>query len=161
MLLTWKFIKSKKETGSICINFKEDFLELKYQTRWRDGDWKEIEENIVLEKTIPNLGGIRYWFVCPACSRRCAFLYGGTHFRCRLCLDICYKTQLEDKLNRAFSRLDKIREKLNNHDGIASGFPLKPKWMRYKTYHKLEMLYETELNKIASNQQEWDELMLL
>jgi hypothetical protein len=33
----------------------------------------------------PDFGGCRHWFRCPSCQRRCRLIYGGAHFRCRIC----------------------------------------------------------------------------
>jgi len=43
--------------------------------------------------TKPHLGGDRWWFCCPLCSRRVSFIYlppKASHFACRLCHNLAY-----------------------------------------------------------------------
>ena len=45
--------------------------------------------------TKPNYGGLRYWFECPSCKRRCGRLYmpDSDSVGCRKCLDLVYEWQ--------------------------------------------------------------------
>lgn len=45
--------------------------------------------------TSPNYGGVRYWFVCPSCKRRCGRLYvpQSGPLGCRKCLALDYEWQ--------------------------------------------------------------------
>jgi hypothetical protein len=55
---------------------------------------REIGQVICLESMPLHFGGIRWWFLCPGCSRRCAFLYlpwWKQSFKCRLCHDLTYE----------------------------------------------------------------------
>lgn len=48
-----------------------------------------------LESTPANLGGSRYWWLCPDCGRRCLKLYmppGSFLFACRLCHSLSYES---------------------------------------------------------------------
>ena len=52
-------------------------------------------QEIVLVGTIPNYGGVRWWWQCPQCDRRAARLYlptGKDNFKCRLCYDLSYES---------------------------------------------------------------------
>ena len=54
-----------------------------------------IECWIELDKTRFGKGGQRWWFRCPACSRRCYTLYlapGRIRFGCRECLGLTYRS---------------------------------------------------------------------
>ena len=42
-----------------------------------------------------HFGGVRHWFSCPSCGRRCRILYGGARFRCRLCRGARYESQYQ------------------------------------------------------------------
>jgi len=45
--------------------------------------------------TVPHLGGVRYWFVCPYCDRRVGTLYRprfAGYFKCRYCYNLTYKS---------------------------------------------------------------------
>src|ERR1700752_756039 len=48
-----------------------------------------------LVKTRPNLGGARWWFLCPKCSKRVSRLHrpvGRLEFFCRHCHDLTYES---------------------------------------------------------------------
>lgn len=50
---------------------------------------------ILLTKTMPNFGGVRYWFLCPGCNRRVGILYkpvGEIFFKCRHCHNLTYQS---------------------------------------------------------------------
>lgn len=82
-----------------------------------------------------HLGGHRYWFSCPSCSRRCAILYP---YRCRKCVDGRYAKELMTSLSRKIDRAIDLRMRLGqNKGGIVVRFPIKPKWMRWHTYLRL------------------------
>lgn len=43
--------------------------------------------------TVPRFGGVRYWWLCPACNRRVRTLYGGGDlFVYRKCANLTYQT---------------------------------------------------------------------
>ncbi len=82
-----------------------------------------------------HLGGVRYWFVCPTCRRRCAILYPHS---CRRCKNGRYASELLSPLNRKINKAISIRERLGQKSGGTSvPFPAKPKWMRWHTYLRL------------------------
>ena len=48
-----------------------------------------------LASTPPNLGGSRYWWLCPVCARRCLKLYlppRSDYFACRVCHSLSYES---------------------------------------------------------------------
>ena len=48
---------------------------------------------VYLRPTSLRFGGVRWWFLCPKCDRRCAKLYLQSHrsvFLCRICLGVGY-----------------------------------------------------------------------
>lgn len=52
--------------------------------------------SVTLLKTIPNYGGVRYWFECPTCRTRVGRLYAvdvALGLRCRRCLNLVYALQ--------------------------------------------------------------------
>jgi hypothetical protein len=63
---------------------------------------------IDLTTTKTRFGGIKYWFVCPNCGRRCGVLYRyplNTLLGCRLCLGLRYRNQqykgmIENSVNK-------------------------------------------------------------
>ncbi|WP_337263280.1 MULTISPECIES: hypothetical protein [unclassified Serratia (in: enterobacteria)] len=53
---------------------------------------------VALVTTNPKYGGVRWWYVCPACKTRKATLYlPGTSLRCRQCANIHYASQSKSK----------------------------------------------------------------
>jgi hypothetical protein len=54
-----------------------------------------MRQEIPLVHTKPNYGGIRWWFLCPKCSRRVSRLYKPSQaycFFCRHCHDLTYES---------------------------------------------------------------------
>ena len=54
-----------------------------------------VQTRISLTATRPNFGGLRWWFLCPWCYRRCGKVYmppKGRHFACRRCHGLTYRT---------------------------------------------------------------------
>ena len=67
---------------------KKQLLETKIKTSLGD---------IALTTSQTAYGGIRYWFVCPKCQRRCGVIYQGRIKKllaCRKCLGILYRKQM-------------------------------------------------------------------
>src|SRR4029453_15964735 len=93
-------------------------------------------------------GGVRHWFACPSCGRRCRIVYGGLHFRCRVCRHARYESQYEHPALRVGSRRWRIRQKLQEREGprwrwgLDDGFPPKPPRMHSRTYRRLQALDE-------------------
>jgi hypothetical protein len=54
-----------------------------------------IEQTIKLSRTEPNLGGVRWWYLCPDCGGRVAYLYlpqTAHRFSCRKCHNLTYES---------------------------------------------------------------------
>ena len=52
-------------------------------------------QRVGLESTPANLGGVRWWWLCPACYRRCLKLYfppRAERLACRLCHNLSYES---------------------------------------------------------------------
>jgi hypothetical protein len=52
-------------------------------------------QTIYVETTKPNYGGVRLWWTCPDCGRRCGKLYmpgRPWRFACRLCHELTYES---------------------------------------------------------------------
>jgi hypothetical protein len=77
-----------------------------------------LEYKIGLEKTECRLGGVRYWFLCPAvkddvyCGGRVTKLFlpsGGSVFGCRQCYDLTYQScQESHKYDRVFGHIEGV-----------------------------------------------------
>lgn len=122
------------------IRFKTHFHEIELSYRYRQTgaeDWQEVNERIPLVTTDQYLGGRRRWLVCLSCRGRCAVLYGGTHYRCRKCWNLAYKSQHEPPHERAYSQAQKLRQRLGGSQCLDDPFPEKPKGMHRRTYDRL------------------------
>jgi hypothetical protein len=54
-----------------------------------------VAQEIKLDRTSPNYGGVRWWFICPRCGRRVTLLHRPSHtyyFFCRYCYDLTYSS---------------------------------------------------------------------
>jgi hypothetical protein len=57
----------------------------------------------------PHLGGTRWWYVCPLCNRRMSALYlppNTSHFGCRLCHGLTYKSSQQSHVVPALVSVD-------------------------------------------------------
>lgn len=94
--LSWNKAATKERVASISYwsNYDGTEVTLKY-TKAIGGERHEVEDSIELTTTESNFGGVRYWWVCPGCCRRCAMLYtasGRIYFRCRECYNLTYQS---------------------------------------------------------------------
>ena len=82
---TMRWLRNGHETGSVGYSVEAGGLRLRYRTTPRGGEPEDINDLVPIITTPVHLGGVRQWFACPSCRRRCRILYGGARFRCRLC----------------------------------------------------------------------------
>jgi hypothetical protein len=100
-------------SGDIGYRMTEHSINLNYRYRINGGDWQSVAQTINLETTPCHYGGLRYWFTCPRCDRRCALLCGAERlFYCRQCYNLPYQTQLEGPHGRACMKRNKLEKKL-------------------------------------------------
>ncbi len=135
--LVWS--RGSERVGQIFVERRERALILDYRSRENGGEWQAIREAVPLEFTAQHLGGARAWFKCLGCRRRCRVIYGGKLFRCRRCYRLVYPSQFEDGPDRIITRTQNLRMRLGGDGGMDTPFPPKPKWMRWKTYRRLEL----------------------
>jgi hypothetical protein len=132
-------------SGRINVRTECDAVVLIYRSRSRGaGEWKSIEQRVLIAWTTCHLGGRRPWFVCSAysngryCGRRAAVLYGaGQLFACRRCYGLAYESQQETPMQRGVSKAQKIRMRLGGSVNLFEPFPEKPKRMHWLTYLRL------------------------
>jgi hypothetical protein len=126
-------------------------LKLKYQAGGEyDDEVVDIDETICLERFPQPFGGYRGYFICPSSNRRCTVPYqppGAKRFRsrwgfrCRL----QYRSQQLSPIHRYHQGARRAAKHVLNKGPCEWReeyedweFPPKPKWMRWKTYNRLD-----------------------
>lgn len=102
----------------------EAFLELNYRQFPHAGEGPETAQYLPLTFTEPNYGGRRWWMICD--GKRVAKLYlppGGSSFGTREAWGLTYASQRADNVSRAFSRLNRVQQKL----GCKQRWGVKPR----------------------------------
>jgi len=101
--LTW-MNSSKERLLSLRFSLEPkaiDLAVLNLDTLLQANGTEPVIERITLKGTIPNFGGIRWWFLCPlhnagtTCNRRVKKLFlppRGQYFGCRNCFDLTYES---------------------------------------------------------------------
>ncbi|KAA0914287.1 hypothetical protein [Psychrobacter sp. ANT_WB68] len=139
-----------------------DYLKLpisRYREQLRQGNAQSIEVSythrskpyqysIQLTKTSCNYGGNRYWWLCPKCYQRTSTLYCAGLYVCRHCIGANYGSQLQQPIDRIYSNLNALRERLGWQVGIIHGIGERPKGMHHSTYERLLVEYEQLTNKL-------------
>ena len=84
-----------------------------YRLTASDGQCRDINQIVGLTGVDCHLGGFRWYFRCPSCSRRSAILYSSySGFFCRVCSGLAYPSQNEPKSSRyGFIRALVLEEK--------------------------------------------------
>jgi len=105
--LTWtrKLSGSRTSVGLVVdVMDNEPYVEVRYTVTGRnDGSKQDYNYRIGLVTTPCNLGGVRYWFICPGCGWRVAKLYlrgDSRMFLCRVCNKLSYQSRNESRLWR-------------------------------------------------------------
>jgi hypothetical protein len=111
--LTWtSSFSGHKSSVGIYVNIIDEPIHIKLNYTVTDrgsGEKIDYDYKIQLTTTPCNLGGVRYWFICPLskngvyCGRRVGKLYhapGVNYFGCRHCYDLSYESRNEPRLAR-------------------------------------------------------------
>ena len=121
----------------------QDFIEFNYSYRG-----KAYNYSIQVSKTPCNYGHYRHWWLCPSCSKRTGVLYCAGSYVCRHCIGANYHSQLQQPVDRIYSKLNALRERLGWQVGIIHGIGERPKGMHHSTYERLLVEYEQLTNKL-------------
>jgi hypothetical protein len=111
---------------------------------WLRIQMAELDQWIDLVSQPRHFGG-RHWYFRCVCTPRCSVLWmppGSSRFSSRQNYgrEVAYASQFESPWDRAITGREKIKERLiGSH--CTSDLPPKPKWMRWKTYARLERKY--------------------
>ncbi|WP_201616471.1 hypothetical protein [Psychrobacter urativorans] len=109
---------------------------------------KPYQYSIQLSKISCNYGGHRYWWLCPKCNQRTSTLYYAGLYVCRHCIGANYGSQLQQPIDRIYSKLNAIRAHMGWQVGVIHGIGERPKGMHAKTYNRLLKEYEHLEQKI-------------
>ena len=120
-----------------------DSLPVSYRHRGKHHSY-----NIELAKTSCNYGNYRYWFLCPSCSEPTGVLYCAGSYVCRHCIGANYQSQLQQPIDRIYTKLNALREYLGWEVGIIHGIGERPKGMHRTTFNRLLVEYEQLTNKL-------------
>jgi len=110
----------------------------------------ESVQRITLVSRSRNFGGRQWFFLCPATGHLATVLWkppGAARFCSRQAWgrQVAYASQFLDRDSRAHHGQSKINSRLcsiGRFDPEDWNFPPKPKWMRWKTYNRLEQKFD-------------------
>lgn len=104
---------------------------------------RSVDVRIQIGGTACHFGGIRSWFICPACTRRVANIYLCTIPRCRRCEHLVYLSQREHKIDRVERRIRRVLAKLRA-ENLAGAISRPPRMWR-RTYLRLRTLLASDI----------------
>jgi hypothetical protein len=113
------------------------------ETGWLRYRTKRADQLITLVSCPRHFGGRQWYFVCPITNKRASVLWrppGAKEFRCRQAWGrkVAYRTQFLSVYDRGHAGKAKIKARLIGElDPEDWELPPKPKWMRWRTYHRL------------------------
>ncbi len=142
----WWYGSDKERGSSISLACDGMAVTLRFSCRG-----ESVKQRLLLVWTPCNFGGRRVWFSCPRCARRVAVVYfAGSLFACRHCYGFSYGCQKESPPDRTLRRVGRLRARLGDPQGGASGLIQKPKGMHWETFLSLrEKLVEAEAQSLS------------
>jgi hypothetical protein len=111
---SWFWSQGEERLASITVDSQCDLERPRLMLRYTWGGSEQLEYPVELESTVPNYGGLRWWFRCPAagCGRRVGKLYlAGKLFVCRVCGDLTYESC--QKNHEFYSLFKRLGENMN------------------------------------------------
>jgi hypothetical protein len=103
----------------------------------REGQTSSRQEGS-LKLTSCRFGGMRRWFSCPGCGRRCTRLFlppRRSRYECSRCHGLRYRSQRLLSPDRWSRRAEKIVARLGGE--ADDGLVYKPRGMHWRTFHRL------------------------
>jgi hypothetical protein len=126
---SWSWSRGGEPSGSINVHASRSRVLLTYRISVNGGDWQNCSDHVSMSQTKCRFGGVRHWFRCPSCERRCELLYlRFSRFACRHCNRVAYTSQSGCALDRLTHKFHKLRKR------TESG---RPKGMQRKTWERL------------------------
>jgi len=108
----------------------------------------ELEQTITLVTLPRHLGGRQWFFSCPMVNCRASVLWlppGARQFASKHAWPgrVAYRSQFMTPMDRAQLGMERIKRRLIGQlDPDEWDLPPKPKWMRWRTYHRLVDQFE-------------------
>ena len=153
--LTTEYLTSQGKKPLVCKREEEDIF-----IHWGKHCWR-----IHLRPFHLNFG-VRYWFGCPCCGRRCSFLYITGHklpLACRECVKPAYTCQNSTELQYTYEKSLSLRQRLWSTSDLpeledlseeCTTFELhKPKGKWWKTFRR-------DFVKLEAMEQRWQTSLL-
>ena len=115
---------------------------------WLHIQISKFDQRITLSASPCHYGGRKWFFFCPVMNRRASVLWlprGAQHFASRHAWPgkVAYRSQFMTAIDRAYLGMERIKGRLiGDLDPQEWHLPPKPKWMRWKTYHRLVEQFE-------------------
>jgi hypothetical protein len=109
-----------------------------------------LSQRVTLTPRPRHFGGHQWYFRCPRTGRRASVLWmppGAESFACRQRWgrQVAYQSQFLDVVGRAHLGKARINKRLCSIGSFKPNewdFPPKPKWMRWRTYHRAEQKFD-------------------
>jgi hypothetical protein len=98
-----------------------------------------------------HFGGVRWWFACPRCGRRCGKLYlppSATLFGCRRCYSLRYAVQRADRGDRLYRRARRLVQQMGGdieNPISTAAVTRKPRGMHQRTFDRLYRAFRQTL----------------
>lgn len=126
---SYNWTRRGEQSGSINVQTNRSRVLLTYRISVNDGGWQNHRDHISMSQTACRFGGMRHWFQCPTCGRRCEVLYlRFGRFACRKCNRVAYTSQSGGELDRLTNKMHKLRARIGNG---------RPKGTHWKTWERL------------------------
>jgi hypothetical protein len=117
-------------------------------TSWLRIQSPTVDQQITLISCPRHFGGRQWYFVCPVTNKRASVLWkppGAKEFCSRHAWGrkVAYRSQFQTIYDRGHAGKAKIKSRLiGDLDPDDWELPPKPKWMRWRTYKRLEERFE-------------------
>lgn len=124
--------------GSISYRILDGALQMNYTAGDEYSERVPVQVIVQLRSMPCRFGGVRTYFQCPYCRRRCEVIVmttNGQTWGCRKCLPVRYASQALAPPDRMQRRADMLYSKAGTDYG--EGFVVKHKWMRWRTFNCL------------------------
>lgn len=140
-----EFIKRQTAAPNNSFSFENIQLKLEDSSILLTSDNCKLETCSIQTSSMRcHYGGLRYFGICPLCSKRVTTLFRyKTYFACRHCFQMHYPSQNQPLYYRMILKTEQAHKKINSDEWT------KPKWMRQKIFLQLR----TEYHNLDEKQQ--------